>query len=187
MKKKANKGFRGSLGGFRKADVNAYIIELSRKYTEMEDSYREKISELEAKVSSLAASLAAADARADDAEKKAAERAESPAAKDAGLAQEALAEIKKMRSGLKKKIKELETKYGDILPPSKKEKKEEKPASPLPEDAAEKKAPRETEEKSGCSDEFDDYLKQFRSATATLFDEFDKKYGTNVSGARKNG
>ena len=39
---------------------------------------------------------------------------------------------------------------------------------------------------SALSDDFESYLKQFRSSTSALFSEFDKKYGTKISDDKKH-
>lgn len=179
MAEKMRKGFRGSVHGFKRKDVNEYIIELSKKYTEAENEYLERIAALEKENERLSSMLKVTVERAADAEARASEAAEGKVtAADAKKAAEALTEIKKMRSQLKKRVKEFESKYGDILP--------------IPE-KGEKNDPGVKEEESAASEmnsaedgSFESYLNEFRSSTSALFNEFDKKYGTRISeGVRK--
>ncbi|MBQ6263187.1 MAG: hypothetical protein IJK58_06700 [Clostridia bacterium] len=176
MAERIKKTFRGSVRGFKKKDVNGYILELSRKYTEVENEYRERIAELEERNEKLSAQLKEAQARAEEAEARADAATEGKAApKDAEKAAEALSEIKKMRSQLKKRVREFEDKYHDVLPAPKKA--ESKPAA-----AAEVKSAPRPEKPAVPIGDFDSYLKEFRSSTSALFEEFDKKYGTKISG-----
>jgi len=179
MADKMKKGFRGSLNGYKKKDVNGYILELSKKYSDIEKEYRERIEALEAENEELSLKLAAEKARADEAEVKAAEAAEGKTApEEAKKAAEALSEIKRMRSQLKKRVKEFESKYGDVLPASKK-----KNDAGDREGAAEPALQPTVSEDSGRSHgNFESYLNEFRSSTSALFSEFDRKYGTKISG-----
>ena len=258
MADRTKKAFRSSVHGFKRKDVNEFILELSKRYSEIESEFREKIAALEAENKKLSSRLAVAEAelRAADAKAKAPE--DKPVPEDAKKAAAALSEIKRMRSKLKKQVREIESKYGDVLPvPEKREKNESAPAEtpkcteieekpepdkpsehalseeinvkkaepaasveeqepaagveePEPASSVEEPEPaaggKEPESAAGGeepesaaggeepepavggeqpvppSDDFETYLDEFRSSTAALFSEFDKKYGTKFSG-----
>ncbi len=189
MAERTKKTFRGSVHGFKKKDVNAYILELSKRYSEIESEYREKVASLEAENERLSNQLAKAEARAEEAEARVTDAAAGkPVAEDAKKAAEALSEIKKIRSQLKKRVREFESKYGDVLPVPEKVKKEgDRPAaapkiSPIEEKPAAQKISPIDEKPAAPNGDFESYLKEFRSSTSALFQEFDRKYGTKISG-----
>ena len=226
MADRTKKAFRSSVHGFKRKDVNEFILELSKRYSEIESEFREKIAALEAENKKLSSRLAVAEAelRAADAKAKAPE--DKPVPEDAKKAAAALSEIKRMRSKLKKQVREIESKYGDVLPvPEKREKNESAPAeTPKRTEIEEKPEPdkpsehalseeinvkeaepaasveeqepaaggEEPESAAGGeqpvppSDDFETYLDEFRSSTAALFSEFDKKYGAKISDDKKH-
>ena len=130
MADRTKKAFRGSVHGFKRKDVNGYILEMSKRYIEIEKEYREKIESLEAENKELSLRLAEAELRAAGAEAKTAKA--KAVSEDAKKASEALSEIKRMRSHLKKQVREFESKYSDVLPvPEKREKTGSKPVEEL--------------------------------------------------------
>ena len=83
-------------------------------------------------------------------------------------------------------MREIEEKYGDVLPPILKKDKKKEANAENPADASNKT----DAENAGRTDggrqpsEFERFLKSFRKATDDLFSEFDKRHGTHISGDR---